>query len=229
MGENWPVQKGLPAQWAFRDPLLGEVLTKKDSSKATNGTERALAVGLPCQSSVLEAVELLKMADTGSVLVTDHTGKDYIGIFTERDYLNKIAAPNLDPASIKVGDVMREPIWVHEDETVLHALVLMLGPLRTRHLPVIFRETYKFAGTEGLTEEEQELARVAASSNVVGVLASAMEQDALLNLKVHGAVALNSIKGVVSLGDCITELMQQSQLTTEFLYNYINGVGYGNR
>ena len=84
---------------------------------------------------VTECVRLLTARKIGSLLVMN--GKNLIGIFTERDALNKVLAGGLDPSNTKVSEVMtRDPYCVHPTMTVDDAMRVMTMR-RFRHLPIV--------------------------------------------------------------------------------------------
>jgi CBS domain-containing protein len=83
---------------------------------------------------VSECVRLMTSAKVGSVVVLD--GQKVVGIFTERDALNKVLAGGLDPAHTKVSEVMtRDPFCVPATMTVDNALKV-ISERRFRHLPI---------------------------------------------------------------------------------------------
>src|SRR5213080_4533264 len=55
-------------------------------------------------ASVLEAAEFMATRRIGAVCVLDRDGK-LIGVFSERDLLNRVVVPRSDPASMKLGEV----------------------------------------------------------------------------------------------------------------------------
>lgn len=55
-------------------------------------------------ASVAEAAQAMRESDVGCVFV-EHDGK-LVGIFTERDFLNRVAAPHKSLESVRVGEVM---------------------------------------------------------------------------------------------------------------------------
>ena len=64
-------------------------------------------------------------------------GERLIGIFTERDALNKVLAGGLDPGNTKVSEVMtRDPYCVPPTTTVGDAMEL-ITTRRFRHLPIV--------------------------------------------------------------------------------------------
>ena len=78
-----------------------------------------------------------KMADRkiGSLMVMD--GEKLIGIFTERDALNRVLAAGRDPRGTKVCEVMTsQPYCVSPAMTVNDAMALIRNK-RFRHFPVV--------------------------------------------------------------------------------------------
>ena len=60
------------------------------------------------ETTVTECVQLMTANNIGALLVMD--GDNLIGIFTERDALNKVLARGRDPSSARVSEVMtRDP------------------------------------------------------------------------------------------------------------------------
>src|ERR1041385_7535563 len=55
-------------------------------------------------ASVLEAAEFMATRKIGAVCVLDNEGK-LIGVFSERDILNRVIVPRQDPAQIALGAV----------------------------------------------------------------------------------------------------------------------------
>lgn len=84
---------------------------------------------------VTECVRSMAAEKIGALLVMD--GDRLIGIFTERDALNKVLAAGLDPRSTKVSAVMtRDPCCVPPTLTVGAAMELV-SERRFRHLPIV--------------------------------------------------------------------------------------------
>jgi CBS domain-containing protein len=95
----------------------------------------ALQVGPSC--TVAEVVELLRRHEVGCVLVC-RDGK-LIGIFTERDLVQRIVAPG-KPLSLPVADVMTpHPAVVHDKDAIGNA-VRRMEEGGYRHLPVVDAE-----------------------------------------------------------------------------------------
>jgi CBS domain-containing protein len=77
----------------------------------------------------------MSSAKIGALLVLH--GEKLVGIFTERDALNRVLAAGLDPRSTKVSDVMtKDPVSVSPSTSVGEAMELVTRR-RFRHLPVV--------------------------------------------------------------------------------------------
>ena len=86
-------------------------------------------------TSVSECVRLMTAGKIGALIIMD--GGRLIGIFTERDALNKVLAGGLDPANTKVSEVMtRDPYCIRPTTTVDDAMKLITRR-RFRHLPIV--------------------------------------------------------------------------------------------
>jgi CBS domain-containing protein len=84
---------------------------------------------------VTECVRLMTASKIGALIVMD--GERLIGIFTERDALNKVLAGGLDPRNTKVSAVMtKDPYCIHPTTTVDDAMKL-ITKRRFRHLPIV--------------------------------------------------------------------------------------------
>ena len=97
---------------------------------------RTHVVTTTAQSTVFEAACIMTRARSGSVLILDERGGP-LGIFTERDLLNKVVSRSLDPAGTLVSAVMtRNPMTVPPGMSVCDAIMLM-KERRFRHLPIV--------------------------------------------------------------------------------------------
>lgn len=87
------------------------------------------------QTSVLEAIGTMSEANVGAIIIQD--GEQPSGIFTERDYLRKIALQGRASAETAVSDVMSSPlITVPPTESNQTAMETMTNS-RCRHLVVM--------------------------------------------------------------------------------------------
>ncbi len=87
------------------------------------------------EDSVLDAARLMNERRIGALVVV--RGHKVIGIFTERDVLNRIVAQQRDPASAKVQDVMTTPVECVSPEASRAECRHIMREKRIRHLPVV--------------------------------------------------------------------------------------------
>jgi len=84
---------------------------------------------------VTDAAQLMREKNVGAILVV-REGR-LVGIFTERDALNRILATGRNPRSTRLEEVMTpEPKTVSVDESFGYAL-LMMHENSFRHVPVM--------------------------------------------------------------------------------------------
>lgn len=89
----------------------------------------------PPHTTIEQAVTIMVNHDIGAILVTIE--KHLLGIFTERDLMNRIIFRHLDPKRILVEDAMtKRPHTVHEMEELIGALRKLIR-MQFRHFPVI--------------------------------------------------------------------------------------------
>ena len=87
------------------------------------------------EAFITECVRTMSSARIGALLVLK--GEMLVGIFTERDALNRVLAAGLDPRITKVSDVMtKDPVSVPPGTSVGEAMELVTQR-RFRHLPVV--------------------------------------------------------------------------------------------
>ena len=94
-----------------------------------------MVLSVDINESVLDAINLMAQVNIGAVLVQDH---DTIsGIFTERDYLQKIALKSLSSRETRVGDVMTTPVVSADPGDSIQQCMETMTTCRCRHLPVV--------------------------------------------------------------------------------------------
>jgi CBS domain-containing protein len=86
-------------------------------------------------ATVLEAISLMAEVNVGAVLVK--RGDNVAGIFTERDYLQKIALSSRSSDSTPVRDVMSSPVITAEPTDSAEQCMETMTRCRCRHLPVV--------------------------------------------------------------------------------------------
>jgi len=85
--------------------------------------------------TVFDAISLMAELNVGAVLVQkDDT---ISGIFTERDYLQKIALKSLSSKQTRVGDVMTTPVISAEPGDSIQQCMETMTTCHCRHLPVV--------------------------------------------------------------------------------------------
>lgn len=106
-------------------PNAQSILDKKGSDVATADRK----------TTVLDAAKTMNQRRIGAVVVTD--GDRVIGIFTERDILNRVVAAGKDPMTTLVGEVMTSPMACCRRDTRLAECKTVMSQKRIRHLPVV--------------------------------------------------------------------------------------------
>lgn len=85
--------------------------------------------------SVTECVRTMTSEKLGALIIMD--GQRLIGIFTERDAMNKVLAAGRDPLKTKVSEVMtKNPYSIPPTTTVGEAMTIVTNR-RFRHLPIV--------------------------------------------------------------------------------------------
>lgn len=85
--------------------------------------------------SVTECVRTMTSEKLGALVIMD--GERLIGIFTERDAMNKVLAAGRDPLKTKVSEVMtKNPYSIPPTTTVGEAMTIVTNR-RFRHLPIV--------------------------------------------------------------------------------------------
>jgi CBS domain-containing protein len=87
---------------------------------------------------VLEAIGMMSQANIGA-LVIEENGEP-VGIFTERDYLRKIALEGRSSRNTPVEDVMSSPLITVPPEEVTRNAMETMTECRCRHLVVMSGE-----------------------------------------------------------------------------------------
>ena len=87
------------------------------------------------KTSVLDALKLMAEKNIGAVLVTE--GEELVGIFSERDYVRKVALDGKSCDSCPVGELMTQKIISIDMNTTLQECLTLINDNRIRHLPVV--------------------------------------------------------------------------------------------
>ena len=89
----------------------------------------------PRRTSVLEAIGMMSQANIGA-LVIEEDGQP-VGIFTERDYLRKIALEGRSSRETLIEDVMSAPLITVEPSESTRVAMETMTERRCRHLVVV--------------------------------------------------------------------------------------------
>lgn len=108
---------------------VSEIIDKKGGDVATVGRD----------DTAIRAVEIMNERRIGAVVVVNDG--QVVGIFTERDLLNRIVAKGLDAATTPVKDVMSTPVACCQFSTALTEAQSVMTHKRVRHLPVVEGDT----------------------------------------------------------------------------------------
>ncbi len=85
-------------------------------------------------ATVFDAVKAMVEANVGALLVTE--GDEIVGIFTERDYLRRIAVEGRRSRTTNVSEVMSAPVICVTPETGIEESMALMTDRRIRHAPV---------------------------------------------------------------------------------------------
>jgi CBS domain-containing protein len=94
-----------------------------------------MVLSVDITETVFAAINLMAQVNIGAVLVTE--GDTICGIFTERDYLQKIALKSLSSKDTVVGDVMTKPVISANPSDSIQTCMETMTSYHCRHLPVV--------------------------------------------------------------------------------------------
>jgi CBS domain-containing protein len=88
-------------------------------------------------ATVFDAIKKMVEANVGAILVTGSDPDKIEGIFTERDYLRRIAVEGRTSRDTLLRDVMTSPVIVVRPETTVEEAMALMTDRRIRHVPVV--------------------------------------------------------------------------------------------
>jgi CBS domain-containing protein len=106
-------------------PTLSEIL----------GDKSGAVIEIDGGATVFDAVKAMVAANVGAILVTKDG--EIEGIFTERDYLRRIAVEGRRSRDTLVREVMSAPVICVTPETDVDETMAMMSDRRIRHAPVV--------------------------------------------------------------------------------------------
>jgi len=90
---------------------------------------------VPTDATVLDALKVMHEAKVGAVLVTED--KKIVGIYTERDYLEKGELEGKTARSTLLKDVMTKDMYTVTLDTSTEQCMALMNEHHFRHLPVV--------------------------------------------------------------------------------------------
>ncbi len=94
-----------------------------------------MVLSVEANETVYDAISLMAQLNIGAILVQN--GDTISGIFTERDYLQRIALNSLSSNDTRVGDVMTSPVISADPGDSIQKCMETMTTCRCRHLPVV--------------------------------------------------------------------------------------------
>lgn len=85
--------------------------------------------------SITEAARLMAAHNVGAVPVVREG--DLIGVFSERDIMNRVVAAGLDPQKTRVRDVMSNEVRAVGPQETLDDCMVLMKKYGIRHLPIV--------------------------------------------------------------------------------------------
>ena len=95
-------------------------------------------------ATVAEAIHRMCERQVGSLLVEQISPSDTWGIVTQADVVKKVVASEMDPAQVKVAEVMSKPITIVRPDTPLRECARLMGREHIRRVFVF--EKHKVVG-----------------------------------------------------------------------------------
>lgn len=93
---------------------------------------------VPASGTVLDALKVMAEEQIGAVLVTE-AGK-IVGIYTERDYVQKGELQGRRAAETSVSEVMTAGMYTVTPETTAEQCMALMDAYHIRHLPVVEKD-----------------------------------------------------------------------------------------
>lgn len=87
------------------------------------------------EEPTVKAAQVMKTHSVGSVLVK--RGEDIVGMVTERDILNRVVGESLDPAKVKLRNVMTTPLVTIDSKAKVQDALEMMALHNFRRIPVV--------------------------------------------------------------------------------------------
>ena len=99
------------------------------------GEKTGKVFSIASSATVLDAVSEMNRLHVGSMIVLDEDR--LVGIFTERDVLQRVVAAGLSPADTPVSEVMTQEVETIAPSATIEETMHAMTERRHRHLPVV--------------------------------------------------------------------------------------------
>lgn len=96
-----------------------------------------LVVYISPDSSILEALAKMRRRYLNSLIVNKSSDNPNYGILTTTDVCDKIVAQEINPATLKVRDIMTTPVISVDPEQTIFECAKTMSEHQIHHLPVI--------------------------------------------------------------------------------------------
>ena len=106
---------------------VAKILADKGGSVITIGAD----------ATVFDAVKAMVEANVGAILVAGDEADQIRGIFTERDYLRRVAVEGRSSRKTLVTELMSSPVIYVEPSTTVEEAMALMTARRIRHAPVV--------------------------------------------------------------------------------------------
>ncbi len=105
--------------------IVKEILQKRTEPVAT----------ITGDATVMDAARIMSDRHIGSLVVV--RDEAVVGMFTERDVLNRVVAQHKDPAATHIKDVMTTPVACGKSSSAIEEVSSVMTEKRIRHLPIV--------------------------------------------------------------------------------------------
>jgi len=133
-------------------------------------------VSCEASTSAVDAAQKMRAAHIGNlVVVEDREGAPVpIGVLTDRDIVIQVVAKEVDPKSLRVGDIMSRDVYTVEEDEPARETIERMRAKGVRRLPVV-NKAGTLVGIIALDDLLRTLAEDLAAMSGIGARARAVE------------------------------------------------------
>jgi CBS domain-containing protein len=89
------------------------------------------------ESSVCDALTIMRRRNISSVIVNRTKANPVYGIVTSIDICDKIVARNQDPSSLKIKEIMSSPLITIDEKLTVQECAAKMNEKHLHHMPVV--------------------------------------------------------------------------------------------